>query len=62
MTDSNQVTLTAAAVALLATAPRRIPCYSNAYSVALALEDMGLVSVTDREQRGHIVSYLVTSK
>ena len=58
---SAEPTLTDAAKALLTKLPRRVLCYRHEYSVALCLADMGLVTVTDREQRGNIVSYQVAA-
>jgi hypothetical protein len=56
---SRILNLTDAAKTLLSKLPRRVPCYRHDYRVALALRDMGLVTLEQRQQRGNIVSYLV---
>ncbi len=50
------------AAALLASLPRRVCCSAQAaeYTIALALNDMRLVTVTEREVKSGRVSYLVS--
>ncbi len=59
--EAESASLTDAAKALLAKLPRRVPCYRADYRVALALADLGMVTVTKPERRGNVDSYLVAA-
>ena len=54
--------LTDYAKALLENLPCRVICGKRYYRVALALSEMGLVTLSEAERRGHVKSYLVVAK